>query len=329
MGRGLASRFQTAARASLTWACAAVLLLFLFLFLQVEPARSCTLIGASTESLMLLGKNRDRTEDFVQVVDRVETSGKRTYLGLRSIHRPNVVAGMNDAGLAMVNATVHTDKNKGARGHEIALMTAGSVDEVVEMTRRGEIPGPVIALFADGRRLIALEYYDRDHFAVEDAPKGTALARTNHFLTPELKPHDQKPDARSSNTRLARARDLIAQLGPIDSGDVAAILADEVHGQSTMSIARTRTKPGQAFTLAQTLFELPTDKGKAAPAMIVTFGHPGCNAPVRLTMDSALPAGMRDGSRDKAEKAIRDACLEGRIGREEARERSRALHAGM
>jgi isopenicillin-N N-acyltransferase-like protein len=96
------------------------------------------------------------------------------------------------------------------------LRHARSVDQAVEIIRAQPRVAGMLAMVADGRRAVALEVTDSDVFEFE--PQDGILVRTNHFLSPELRPLAPTLDENHGTyDRFARACELATRYSGLHS----------------------------------------------------------------------------------------------------------------
>lgn len=185
--------------------------------------------------------------------------------------------GVNSHGVALTTSgqwspRIVVDLTKADRAWHILnlqplLRYARSVDDVIRMVREQPRVCGMLLVASDAQRAVALEVTGDDVFVFE--PEDGLLARTNHFLAPELR--DMAPtveENRGTYDRRARACELATQRhGSISMHDILRILSDHAE-PPVQSICRHPTPDQDGATYAATII-CPQDR-----RMWALFGNP-------------------------------------------------------
>lgn len=182
----------------------------------------------------LLGKNRDLAAPFrgAQRVFRHRDPAwhGRTILCVGSLGSPGVYSsGINSDGLALADTQIRAaDQGVGFLRYFAMtrlLARCATVDEAVDELRRLRHAGggSLVLADADGRTAAV----ELGHHAVAVEGGGGRVARTNHFVSPELRGRDIEGGGRAdSDGRLRRLRSWLDGLGEAPGvADTAAVMA--------------------------------------------------------------------------------------------------------
>jgi isopenicillin-N N-acyltransferase-like protein len=120
-------------------------------------------------------------------------------------------------------------------------------------------------LLSDGARIVDLEMTVDEHAVAE----GDFHIHTNHFIIPELVPHDRLPPGGSSHARFDRAAVLVGGRTRLDEPELAAILRD--HAGFPRSVCGHQKSTALGRTIASVML-FP-----AEGRLIATMGQP-CSA---------------------------------------------------
>jgi hypothetical protein len=290
--------FFACRRSGLAGAC----VLALILLLAVRPAPACTLWSASGDAAgggTILVKNRDYSPDSTGSLILVRPETGHSYLGYhaRIKGRERLVAGVNDAGLAVVSATAGSvpkssrDVPSKVKFLMARILTQTScVDEALSHADWFAGHAPAIYMLADGRTSAWVEIGPDGQVATHTAAQGS-LAHTNHFLAPELAGQNVKSGP-SSHARLDRINALLAAQNTFTEADFERFAGDQNAGPDN-SIFRKGSTPASTRTMAR--FMVRTAPGQPPTAAMTSFDDPGKPWTMRLTLDKAfweqIPAG--------------------------------------
>ena len=267
-----------------------------------ESPKACTLWSASGQAAgggTLLAKNRDYSPDSYGRLVLTRPDNGMAYLGyLAQVKgRERLVAGVNEAGLAVVSASASSipKAERLAPSAVKALLAriltqATSVDEV--LSRQDWFAGhsPVMYMLADGRKAAWVEVGADGRMAWREADKDT-LAHTNHFLSPDLAGQNVKA-GQSSHTRLDRITALLAGQKTFTLEDFERFSSDRNAGPDN-SIFRAGSTPHSTRTMARFMVrDLP---GQPPEALVAGFEDPARPWRVRLVLDAAFWAQVRKG----------------------------------
>lgn len=248
----------------------------------LTPASACTLWGAAGAAVdgggTLVAKNRDWAPDHRQVLKKVPARGsRRAYFGLYAEDNESsgFKAGINDAGLTVVNASASCLPAvlRESLPHRTNLVrrlleSFTSVSEVLAAPGLLDGQGPMFYLLADGTQVAWVEVGPGGQAAVRNTASGT-LAHTNHYLSPDLAGFNQKAGA-SSQARLARIQALLAG-GPWNP-EAFWRLTSDTHDGPDNSLWRTGGRPGAERTLASWVV---VQRPGQAPQVRVRLANPG------------------------------------------------------
>jgi len=190
------------------------------------------------------------------------------YLTLGSFGAPGAYSsGVNEAGLAVVDT--HTAMKNHRPGWlryfamtEVLMGDATVADAIDRLKRLPHVGGGCLVLGDAEGDLAAIEL-TADGIAVER--HGAAVARTNHFL---LRPdaiamHRTDPMARSSNGRLARIADVVAET---DARVAKSLMASHAEGDGE-ALCR-HGEDGDALTISSVIYQT------SPPMLQVAMGPP-------------------------------------------------------
>ncbi|MFZ5426872.1 MAG: C45 family autoproteolytic acyltransferase/hydrolase [Thermodesulfobacteriota bacterium] len=269
-------------------------LLFLILLLllpQASPA--CTLWSAAGDAAgggTLLAKNRDYAPSSKGRLALVRPLEGYAYLGYYGLikGRERLVAGVNEAGLAMVSAAAGSvareERRKPSRAKLLMDMTLTFMRSVDEALEKVDFAGhsPVIYMLSDGAKTAWVEVGPGGKVTTRATGAGT-LAHANHFLHPDLAWANETA-GQSSAARLARIRELLAG-GPFSLSDFERFGNDRSAGPDN-SIMRDGSTPKSTRTLAR--FLVRTLPGKPTEALVTGYDDPSAPWTVRLTLDAGF-----------------------------------------
>ncbi len=248
--------------------------LILILFANAE-AVACTLWAAVGPSVAgggaLIVKNRDWPEEGESATTVTPEEGCRYFAVLAHVTSKKTgrkftrtVAGLNEAGLAVVSASASSipekqrmaDKNNGKLMRQL-LSGARSVDEALDPARfpPSLFQGPRFLLLADARETAWVEIGLGGKFSVRRVKSGV-LTHTNHFLAPDMQDFNIRV-GKSSALRFERIGTLLrAGLKPYTLDRFTAFARDAAAGPDN-SIFRTGSKPAGTRTLSVFAVSLP------------------------------------------------------------------------
>ncbi|MBM4296032.1 MAG: hypothetical protein FJ126_14180 [Deltaproteobacteria bacterium] len=270
----------------------------LFLGLGIQPAHPCTLFAAAGGRVegggTLICKNRDRAPRR-SALKMFKVPGELKFLGLvdASSREQPAVAGVNEKGLVVVDATASSLPARDRRGDaasltEKALAACASVDAALA---RKDIWArhPAFHLLADGKKIAIVEAAPRGQVAVMVRDQG-ALCHTNHYLDGKLAGANRLLKE-SSWVRQARIWELLAgHRAPLNLEDFLNFSQDQDDGPDN-SIWRTGGKPRATRTLATWIVAHPQGQ---APRLFVKIANPGEPEEIReIQLDTAFWQGRR------------------------------------
>jgi isopenicillin-N N-acyltransferase-like protein len=243
---------------------------------------ACTLWGAAGTAVdgggTLVAKNRDWAPDHRQILKKVAARGsRRAFFGLYAEDNESsgFKAGINDAGLTVVNASASClpAALRDSLPHRTNMVrrlleSFTSVSEVLGSPGLFDGQGPMFYLLADGAQVAWVEVGPSGKAAIRTTASGT-LAHTNHYLSPELVGFNQKSGP-SSQARLARIQVLLAQ-GSWNP-DRFWGLTNDTHDGPDNSLWRTGGRPGAERTLASWVV---AEQPGQAPRVWVRLANPG------------------------------------------------------
>jgi hypothetical protein len=245
----------------------------------LAPTSACTLWGAagsaSSEGSLLV-KNRDWKPDHVQSLRLVRGKKGLAFLGLYADNgsAPGLKAGVNQAGLSVVNASASSltrdQREEDPELHGVMLDLLRNYRSLDDINRQAQAifsqVKPMFLLLADSNGLMQVEIGQGGKFRIERSQNGL-LTHTNHYFDPGLL-HDQQKIGISSRTRLARVNDLLKQQsGPHSLAEFGKISVDQHDGPDN-SLWRN----GRENTLASWQIALPP---RGAPHLRLILANPG------------------------------------------------------
>ncbi|MHB8067467.1 MAG: C45 family autoproteolytic acyltransferase/hydrolase [Desulfobaccales bacterium] len=260
-----------------------LLVLFFWLLLALapaSPAHACTLFAAAGSRVegggTIIVKNRDRTPRRSAIKFIAPPVGFK-FLALVDADAPHssAVAGVNEKGLAVVDALPGNLPDQGENPGAIALSQAllsrcASVEEALACQDLFRASYPVIEMVADGRRIAMIEIAPQGRVAVKASGQGI-LCHTNHYLDPRLEDADLKPGS-SSCIRYGRIGQLLSrQACPFVLEDFLAFSRDRRDGPDN-SICRSGSTPTETRTLATWIVAHPA---AGVPRVWVKISNPG------------------------------------------------------
>ncbi len=268
-------------------------------------ALACTLwsaTGISAGGGTLLAKNRDYSPDSFGRLILVRPANGLAYVGLfaRVKNHEALVAGVNEAGVAMVSATassVPREARKPQPGSvspiRKAMTGAHSVDEVLANAGWFSAHNPVFYMLSDARRSAWVEVGPGGVTAVRKTGEGV-LTHTNHYLSDTLAWANAIPGS-SSLARQERVTRLLARASTFSLEDFQAISRDKSGGPDN-AIFRAGSSPASTRTMATFLVRNVPDQ---PPTLLVSgFGDPSHPWNVRLVLDQAFWARAAAGTQE-------------------------------
>lgn len=250
-------------------------------FSGLSALNACTLWSAvgkrAAHGGSLIAKNRDWNPEPSEVRLIKPETGFRC-LGLYPIRdrkKTNVVAGVNEKGLAVVTATASSlpqgERDQGGRSLTQQLLNVfPAVEAVLENKAIFSRTHPVMYLIADRRQAAWIEVAPGGKFAVRSSRNGS-LYHTNHYLDEALAGLNST-NGRNSKVRLNRIGELlIAREAPLTLEDFIAFSHDQSNGPDD-SLWRTGSKPEGKRTLASWIVSLPLS---GPPELFVRMANPG------------------------------------------------------
>jgi hypothetical protein len=205
-----------------------------------------------------------------QFYDPVEKQQKLRYLAMPREGRPGLWAGLNENGVCFVAADAYTNRtyetpddavNALFNSYEDAVGNGGTAREAAKILedfylngyQKTLFPGPDIALFADSKQAIFIEFTpgSNNHNPIREVTvNNNYFASTNHFrIQPDAVVYESN---HSTYLRLARS-ETILEKNPDHSG-IIAVLTDQYYGPSELSICRIAQYSGEYFTQATAVF---------------------------------------------------------------------------
>ncbi|MFB3884714.1 MAG: C45 family autoproteolytic acyltransferase/hydrolase [Thermodesulfobacteriota bacterium] len=217
-----------------------LLLTLLSLLWPFSQGQSCTLFGAIGNSVegggVLIGKTRDRPESLEQVFVEVSPKGGFRYKGISTQGRTAVTSGINEKGLIVVSASASNLEREGRITTVGKILgKASSVDEAIEMVKKGEVHGPVHYLAGDLHKIVLLEVIDGRRNGILVKEDGI-LYHTNHFILAEMKALNPRI-GRSSMARFNRIGSLLSG-GPFTKDRFMTFAKDHFNRPGNDSICR-------------------------------------------------------------------------------------------
>jgi hypothetical protein len=229
----------------------------------------CTIGAVFDGAGVFLFKQCDLTveKEFYSPVPRKQ---KLPYVAMTREGRPGLWAGINQAGVCFVAADAYTNRtyetpdaavNALFGAYEAAVANGSSAREAADILeafyRTGYektlFPGPDIALFADRKQAVFIEYTPgpNNHNPIREIVITSGFfASTNHFrIQPDAVIYESN---HSTYLRLKRA-ETILEKDPSQTG-IRTLLTDQHYGASELSICRVAQYPGEYFTQATALF---------------------------------------------------------------------------
>lgn len=202
--------------------------------------------------------------------DPVVRHARLPYLAMTREGRPGLWAGLNAGGVAFVAADAYTNRtyetpdaavNALFNAYESSIANATSARDAADALEHFYLagylnalfPGPDIALFADAKQAIFIEFTpgSNNHNPIREVVVNRGFfASTNHFrVQPDAVVYESN---HSTYLRLERA-ETILQKDPTHDG-IMNLLIDRYYGPSELSVCRVAQYPGEYFTQATVLF---------------------------------------------------------------------------
>lgn len=258
---------------------------------RIQASEGCTTWAASGAATVgdepILAKNRDyRLEHLpLQMVVHAEPAGRLRTLYVTSAGSPGVfVAGMNEAGLAIVDSHVpSSDIGPGLPAYALGLHILEeyeAVGDALSYIKEAPRLGRNNVVLADAEGTIAACEMGHHHMAVREAEAGI-LANTNHFLSPVMRSYyiDTDPPAERGNSqaRYKKVHRLLTEAhGRIDLAWALNMMAD--HGGSQASLCRHPVEGRQTATIATIIFFPRSRK------MVFAHGQPCTTSPLTFNL---------------------------------------------
>ena len=266
---------------------AAVAVVWSLIFAPV--AQACTLWAAAGDAVQgggtLLVKNRDWAPGNDQTVDVVTPAKGYRYLALIAHDPPvaqgkaktRVVAGMNEKGLVVVNASADAVPKaerlampSNQRLMRALLAESDSVDAA--LANPGAFLGPRFLMLADAKKVAIVEIGGEGQHSVSVKENGV-VTHTNHYLDPAMSQWNKRLGT-SSTTRHARIDKLLHDAkGPFTLENFIALSKDRADGPDN-SIFRTGSTPKKNRTLAVFAVHVPKSGEPELYVRLLTEGKP-------------------------------------------------------
>lgn len=290
---------------------------------QASSAYPCTLVGIAYEPEIVIGKNRDRDNDYIQSLVKVTPRKGYRYLGIRTLGETSFTSGINEKGLVVVDATVRASLDAKERGIGELLTDCATVDGVLEKAKEGKIDRSAIIMAADKNGILVLEYYDRDHFHSEKVVHGVVV-RTNHYLYEEMKPLMPRKPSKGSIARWERAMEAMHDRRGTGGEIVETMLSDSEYGDSPFSIARFHNGDDRGRTISSAIYTLKKD---GSFTVKILLGNPAVGAYIQIPFNDPIPAAFGDGTVSRIHNALRESYERGSVSERETKEISFAVGA--
>ena len=258
-----------------------VISLLIFFIAKGLTVQACTLWAAAGEYIqdggVLIAKNHDKESNQPDEMRLIIPKNGFSYLGLfpvkeKKLH--NIVAGINERGLVVINATAstvpHKERNTGTEDtHEKILTSFESVDTVLENQSIFAKSHPTFYMIADKLKIAVIEIGPRGEIAVRVAGKGI-LFHTNHYIDEKLLNAYKKVDE-SSEIRLNRIQYLFTtHPSPLTMEDFI-VFSEDRNDAPDNSIWRTDSTSKKERTMASWIVYIPKD---GSPELYVKLTHP-------------------------------------------------------
>jgi hypothetical protein len=252
-----------------------LLLVVLSLSWPFSNGHSCTLFGAIGNSVegggVLIGKTRDRPESLGQVFIEVSPKGRYRYKGVSTKGRTAVTSGINEKGLVVVSASASNLEKEGPITTVGKILgKASSVDEAIEMVKKGEVHGPIHYLAGDIHQIALLEVIDKRRNGILVKEDGI-LYHTNHFILKEMK--DLNPKIGTSSMARFNRIEFLLNGGPFTKDKFIIFTKDHFNRPGNNSICRhfeTGVRSSER-TVSAAIFYLPQN---GPPEVWVGLGQP-------------------------------------------------------
>jgi isopenicillin-N N-acyltransferase like protein len=254
-----------------------------FTQISTKDIYPCTLWGAVGESSASQGtliiKNRDWAPDQIQTLKMVAPKSGHRYFGIFAEGKddPGIKAGINDKGLAIINASASSIPKKVRKTQTDVsgiitkvLSKYASVDELVadkQMLSHGRAG---FFMISDKTKIAVIEIGLEGKFTIKTIDKGT-VTHTNHYLEKTLLDQNQKI-GKSSLVRFDRINKLLSENKPPYTSEIFKKFSTDQNDGPDNSIWRTGSKPKSEKTLATWLVENPRE---GSPRLYVKLANPG------------------------------------------------------
>jgi len=273
------------------WNVPAAFLLFVaLLFSLPEASRACTLWAATGSRVShgdtLIAKNRDNSRNFSTELRFVSREKGFRFVALFDPEADGyVVAGINEKGLTIVNAsatTVPSAKRNVAKEDltERILTSFSSVDEVAREEAMFAESHPAFYMIADTGRIAVIEVAPGGKTSIKVTGNGV-LAHTNHYMDDRLADANER-SAGGSENRLARINRLLGIGRPLTFNRFIAMSEDRF-GPGGESVRQVCGRTKSVCTLAGWVVLLPRE---GSPRLYVKIeGKDQAEKVKRLTLD--------------------------------------------
>lgn len=237
-----------------------------------EPEEGCSTWAASGAATVdghpILVKNRDTSIEHLplQLVVRAEPEQGYRYTYITSAGSPGVyVAGMNEAGLAVVDTYVSSkDIGHGLPTYALSMHVLEdhqTVKSALDYLKSAPRQGRNNLLLADAEGNIALFEIGNQHFSIIE-PDADYFVNTNHFLDPQMIPFFAgiQSGARDSNSCMRYdfiTEQLVAAQGYIDVAFAEKLMG--THRNDISSICRHPQENTTSSTISAAIF-LPVQR---------------------------------------------------------------------
>jgi isopenicillin-N N-acyltransferase like protein len=262
----------------------------------------CTLWGAVGTSTLhqgtLVAKNRDWEPDHIQSLKVVHPREGFRYVGLFAElgKQPGLKAGINDQGLAVVNATAGSIPRETREAQSdtagvirTLLTTFTSVDDALNRKELFARCHAVFLILSDKTKIAVVEIGLNGAFSIQTQEAGT-VHHTNHYCAASMLRFNQIR-GESSLVRYARIQQLLsAKPSPYTLDDFRQMSTDQNSGPDN-SIWRLGSTPTKTRTLATWITEIPKE---GAPTLYLKIANPAePTQEQRLTLDPAFWSAAR------------------------------------
>jgi isopenicillin-N N-acyltransferase-like protein len=193
--------------------------------------------------------------------------------------------GLNEHGLGvLLNILITEDVQPGIPVHVLLRMVLDCRDvlEAAALVKRAVRASSSHFLLGDeSGRILGLELSPAA--VCEIAPESGAVVHTNHFCDPDFADRDRGPSViPDSQTRLRRAREVLAGEEKWDVNDLKSLLTDHQHGPSSICrhVNPADPEPGRMETVGSFILDL------SGRRLLATYGQPCQNPYQEVALDS-------------------------------------------